>query len=110
MLAWIKNFFTDLRDRHRYREKISSEHIRQLATELYGLASLAERLPAQKKQQKRIHHIHTEVGKLIELTERIEFYRLSAQRRLELRNSLITSKELMLDSMKNAPAPTERLQ
>lgn len=111
MFAWLRRLLLETRDRIRYRDKISSDTIRTLAMELRGLTDLAERLsPAEATKRARIKRIRAEVSQLTDLTQTIEFHRLPAQRRLELHDSLILSKEQILDSMKTAPVPTERIQ
>lgn len=111
MLGWLRRIAEDIRDRVRYSKKISPEGIRVLAVELQELAGIAERVyPDVPDRTARIQRIRSEVGQLIDLTERMEFHRLSAQRRLELHHSLERSRAQLLDSMQNVPAPTDRIQ
>lgn len=110
-MKWFKNFIAELRDRMRYKSEIAPETIRRLATELAELASLAERMsPEESVKNDRIKRVLNEVTQLIELTGKVEFHRLSAQRRLELHHSLVQSKEQILSSMQNVPTPTDRIQ
>lgn len=111
MFGWLKRIAEEIRDRIRYSRKISPESIRLLAVELQELAGIAELVhPDLPDRTARIQRIRSEVRQLIELTERLEFRRLSAQRRLELHSSLVRSRAQLLDSMQSVPAPTDRMQ
>lgn len=111
MIEWLRRIVRDARDRVRYSSRISPDTIRKLAEELQELAGLVERVnPDVPERMDRVRRIRNEVGQLIVLTERFEFHRLSAKRRLELHNSLVQSRNQLLDSMRSVPAPTDRIQ
>ncbi|GFM37173.1 hypothetical protein DSM19430T_18570 [Desulfovibrio psychrotolerans] len=111
MFGWMKRICREIRDRIRYSAKISPESIRKLASELQELAVIVERVnPELPERGARIWRIRTEVGQLIDLTGRMEFHRLSVQRRLELHQSLEQSRAQLLESMRSAPTPTDRVQ
>lgn len=111
MITWLQRLVKDIRDRIRYSRKISPESIRKIAAELQELAGIAERVnPDMLERNARIRRIRSEVGQLIDLTGRMEFHRLSAQRRLELHQSLEQSRAQLLDSMHSVPTPTDRIQ
>jgi hypothetical protein len=76
-----------------------------------GLAEAASKLWHQEPEfQERVKRIRTEMAELEKLTSKPEFKRLSPQKRLELRRSLIQSKAQLLESMHAAPSPTSTLQ
>ncbi len=111
MFRWLRTLAREVRDRVRYSGKISPESIRRLAEELQELAAIAERMHSDPSERStRIRHIRSEVVQLMDLTERMEFHRLSAQRRLELHHSLVQSRDQLLDSMRSVPVPTDRIQ
>ncbi len=108
---WFRQLYAEVRDRMRHSGKISPENIRRLAAELRELACIAERVtPDPLSRNARLRRIQTEAGQLIDLSGRRDFHRLSAQRRLELHQSLEQSRAQLLDVMRSAPPPTDRVQ
>lgn len=111
MIKRFKSFFKELQERRKYADRINPATIRTLAAELRGLTELAVRTsPRHAVPYERIQRIQMEMDQLLELVSRPEFTRLSAQRRLELHEGLIQSRELLIESVQTTPAPTTRLQ
>lgn len=111
MFERIKRFFTELRERRKYADRIAPATIRTLAIELRSLTELAVRSGSQHSIPfERIQRIQMEMDQLLDLVSRPEFTRLSVQRRLELHSSLVQSRESLIQSVQTTPAPTDRLQ
>ncbi|MFV0421147.1 hypothetical protein [Oleidesulfovibrio sp.] len=111
MFTRIKAFFKELRERKKYADRIAPATIRRLAVELRSLTELAVRTGSQQTIPfERIQRIQMEMDQLLDLVNKPEFIRLSVQRRLELHNSLLQSREYLIESVQTTPAPTDRLQ
>ncbi|ABB37916.1 hypothetical protein Dde_1115 [Oleidesulfovibrio alaskensis G20] len=111
MFRRIKRFFSEMQQRRRYADRIAPNTIGRLAAELRGLTELAVRTgPRHAVPYERIQRIQAEMDQLLDLVGRPEFNRLSVQRRLELHDSLLQSRELLIESVQTTPAPTDRLQ
>jgi hypothetical protein len=57
-----------------------------------------------------VRRIKSDMDQLEALAARPEFKRLPAERRLEIKKSLVDSRRQLLDSMYQAPPPTTMLQ
>lgn len=111
MKEWIKKVLKEYRERKKYAKEIDPESFKSLAGELKELAQAAERLwPRQHRYYSKIKRIQTEMEQLVELASKPEFKRLSVQKRLELRKSLIHSREQLMETVQTAPSPTTTLQ
>ncbi len=111
MLEWLTARLEALRDRRRRAREIRPQAFRMLAAELQELAGLALRLtPRHHKFYNKIKRIQREMDHLNTLVSKPEFKRLSPQKRRELRESLIQSREQLIETVKTAPAPTSTLQ
>lgn len=111
MKAWFSRMVQEYKDRKRFAREIDPEAFRVLAGELRDLACIAERLwPRQHKFQAKIKRIQTEMEQLDRLASQPEFKRLSAKKRLQLRQSLIQSREQLMETVQTAPSPTATLQ
>mgnify|MGYP001088803540 CR=1 FL=1 len=101
----------ELRKRHTHAREISPETIRRLADDLSHLAELAERnVPLSRNEACHLHTLREEMRSLADMTERPEFCRLSADRRLALNESLQRSQEKLLASIQAAYSSTEKVQ
>lgn len=108
---WLHSKIQDFLDKRKFATEIAPESFRDLAQELRELSLAAERLwPQQHKYYARIKQIQSDMEQLDKLAARPEFRMLSAQRRLQLRKSLIQSREQLLETVQSAPSPTARLQ
>lgn len=101
----------ELRKRHQHAREISPETICQLADDLSHLAELAERsIPLSPHEACHLHALREEMRSLADMTERPEFCRLSADRRLALNESLQRSQEKLLASIQAVYSSTEKVQ
>ncbi len=111
MLNWFKTKFNEHRERRRIARQIEPESFRTLARELRDLAVIAQRLwPRQHKFYAKIKRIQTEMEQLDKLASKPEFRRLSPQKRMQLRESLIQSRDQLIETVQTAPSPTSMLQ
>jgi hypothetical protein len=111
MKDWLLRKIKEYRERRRFAREIDPESFRVLARELRELASVAERLwPRQPQFHSKIKRIQTDMEQLDRLTTRPEFKRLSAQKRMQLRKSLIQSRQQLMETVQTAPSPTATLQ
>ncbi len=111
MLGWLKTAWRALAERKRVSREIDSQAFREMARELSELAVMAGMIgPPEDEFQAKLGRIKTEMDQLCSLTGRPEFRRLSRERRLLLRRSLLQSREQLLKTVQSAPAPTVRLQ
>lgn len=82
-----------------------------MAEELRELTRVAQEiLPGEHAFQTRVRRIREEMEQLDELARKPEFKRLPPQKRLELKQSLVASREQLIETVRTAPAPTETLQ
>lgn len=100
-----------LRERRQLDRELTAESFRDLARELRELAGLCRALwPRQHAFQERIKRIMDEMEQLDRLAATPQFRRLSSQKRLEIRKSLLHSRNQLMETVQNAPAPTTTLQ
>lgn len=111
MFGWLKNLWQSLCDRRKESRGIDSRAFKKMAREVNTLASMAGQVgPAEDEFQAKLRRMRAEMDKLDLLAGRPEFRRLSRKQRLLLRESLLQSRNQLLETMRNAPTPTNRLQ
>lgn len=111
MFDWIRNLFSSYRDRIKTAREVQPGNFRKMAEEITELAdACAQVCPPESEILNRIERVKEEMDQLRELTSQPEFRKLSVQRKLELKESLVQSREQILDSMQTAPTPTRFLQ
>mgnify|MGYP001348845368 CR=1 FL=1 len=111
MIKALRRLWALLVERRRIAREIDPQAFRILAGELRDLARVAERLwPRSHKFYIKIKRIQSEMEQLDQLASRPEFRRLSPEKRLRLRESLIQSRDQLLETVQTAPSPTSRLQ
>lgn len=111
MIAWLKKQLAAYKEQRKLSRQIDPESFRSLARELRDLAQLAERLwPTQHKFYAKIKRIQAEMEQLDRLASKPEFRRLSSQKRLKLRESLLQSRSQLMETVQTAPSPTQTLQ
>jgi len=82
-----------------------------MAREITDLADACSQVCSPESELlQRVERIKGEMEQLTELTHQPEFKKLSVQRKMELRQSLIQSREQILDSMQATPSPTKLIQ
>mgnify|MGYP006283595465 CR=1 FL=1 len=95
----------------RQNKELTPNSFKKVAEEIRELAILAGKLwPDDRDFQQRIKRIQNEMDQLEQMAERREFKQLSPEKRKELKDSLIKSKEQLLNTLHSAPTPTERIQ
>jgi len=93
--------------RRKLARDIHPDTFRKLASELAELAEIAARVsPEEAAMQQKAGRIRREMDELLLMTRRPEFRRLTEEKRLELRESLLSSKDQLLKTVSDAPAPT----
>ena len=111
MLKWFRERYKALQERRRIARELDPKVFQRLARELNELATLAERVhPLEKPFAARIKRIQDEMAQLQQMASEPEFKRLSPQKRLQLKQSLLESREQLVESVQTAPSPTDRLQ
>ncbi len=111
LFSKLCHFWKEIRKRRRYSRIIAPENIGDEAQKLMHLVEISLRngyLSGAEAQHLQI--LQEEMGRLIILTEKEEFHRLSADRRLSLHESLQRSQQKLLVTIQGAEAPTERMQ
>ncbi|GAB7078612.1 hypothetical protein [Megalodesulfovibrio paquesii] len=108
---WLRRTFDAVLDRRQLERELTPESFQALARELRELAGMSSALwPRQHTFQERIKRIMDEMEQLDRLVSTPQFRRLSPQKRLELKKSLIQSRDQLMETVQNAPAPTSTLQ
>lgn len=111
MIGWAKSVYERWRRARIRKKRIDPASFIVLADEIDELARMAGRLgPAREDFQERIRRIEREMDELRVFTGSADFRRLSPERRVKLRKSLIHSRDQLLETVRNAPAPTDTLQ
>lgn len=111
MIAWLKRMLRELAARRQAARDIHPESFRALAGELVELADIAARIrPDEHAFQLRVKRIRREMDELSRMTGRPEFRMLPPKKRLELRESLLSSREQLLKTVCDAPVPTTMRQ
>ncbi|WP_156939541.1 hypothetical protein [Desulfocurvus vexinensis] len=99
------------REARRVAREIDPAVFLHMAAELREIADAASKLWQEDPSfSARARRILDEMDQLERIAQRPEFRRLSPQKRLELRKSLILSRDQLLESMQASPPPTERIQ
>jgi len=107
----IKAKWREYKERRRISSEIGQKTFLRLSGELMELADTASKLwPQEPKFQARITRLKDEMRQLELLAAKPEFRRLPQKKRLELRQSLIQSKQQLLETVRSAPSPTTLLQ
>ncbi len=111
MLEKIKMYWKIFLENRRIARDLRPEAFRILAKELRELSIIASRLrPQESKFQVKVSRIHKEMDQLEELTSKPEFRMLPTKKRMQLRKSLINSKNQLLESVNETAPPTDMPQ
>ncbi|WP_432735634.1 hypothetical protein [Maridesulfovibrio sp. FT414] len=111
MIGWINGLLHNAKERIRIAKEINPRSFRSMAREISDLAdACAQVCTPQSEMLRKVEKIKREMSQLTELTHQPEFRKLSVQRKMELRQSLIQSREQILESMQDAPSPTKLIQ
>ena len=107
----IKAKWRVYRERRRISRELGQKNFLKLSGELLELADTASKLwPQEPNFQAGITRLKDEMRQFERLAAKPEFRRLSRKKRLELRRSLIQSKQQLLETVHSAPSPTTLLQ
>ena len=111
MFAWLRTKLRTLAERRRLAREIHPEAFRELAGELVALAELASKVrPAEQAFQIKARRIRQEMLELRRMTARPEFRTLPPKKKLELRESLRSSREQLIKTLRDAPVVTTTRQ
>ena len=111
MLAWLRTNIRTFLEKRRLAREIHPDAFRSMASELVDLAELASRVrPEEQSFQLKARRIRQEMQELTRMTSRPEFRMLPSKKRLELRESLLSSREQLLQTLSDAPPATTTRQ
>lgn len=110
-LGRLRDKWRDFIKARRVARDIAPKAFIALSAELREMAEIVSKLRhSDPETQSRLARIVREMGQLEKLAEQPGFRRLTPEKRLELRQSLLASREQLLESIHEAPAPTDTLQ
>lgn len=111
MFGWINGLVHNVKERIRIAKEINPRSFRSMAREISDLADACSQVCSPESEMlSRVERIKNEMVQLTELTRQPKFRKLSVQRKMELRQSLLQSREQILESMQSAPSPTKLIQ
>jgi predicted nuclease with TOPRIM domain len=93
------------------REELSADAFQDLTWEIREIAELSSKIWAGDNSfQDRIRRINKEMDQLDRLLTNKAFQRLSKEKKQELHQSLLVSRQELIRSLQSAPCPTDRMQ
>lgn len=111
MFQWMKNTWNSLMDRRNLVRETDPEALRELSREIRDLAEAVNCFWLEEPQfRQRFQKIEQEMLILEEVIQRPNFKLVSPEKRLQLRKSLIQSREHLLEAVKEAPTASPLLQ
>ncbi len=111
MFGWINGMIHNAKERIRIAKEINPRSFRSMAREISELADACSQVCSPESEMlSKVEKIKSEMVQLTELTHQPKFRKLSVQRKLELRQSLLQSREQILESMQESPSPTKLIQ
>lgn len=111
MFAWIKQRITSWRARRDLARELEPRRFRTMAGEIRHLADLLLRTsPEGGSSHRTIQEVIDDMDRLDKLVSTPEFRRLPTGKRLLLKKGLEQSRQRLLRSADNHPAPTNTLQ
>jgi type I site-specific restriction-modification system R (restriction) subunit len=107
----LKSLYEEVQRRRKLSRQLDPESFRELSMELQELADKASKLCLHEPSfQAKLKRIKVEMEQLDDLASKPEFKRLSPKKRMELRASLMHSREQLLEHLHQAPSPTQTIQ
>lgn len=104
MFNWLKKVWTNFQDYRKVAKQTNPEALRDLSREVRALAGAVNRFWIDEPQfRDRLRKIEQEMHILDEIIARPNFRLVSPEKRLQLRESLIESREHLLEAVKEAP-------
>jgi len=111
MRTWIRAKLRAMTDWRQKNRELHPETFRAMAGELAELADVAAKIrPEEQAFLLKIRRIRQEMLDLQSMTSRPEFRLLTPQKRLELRESLLSSRKQLLKTLSEAPVVTTTRQ
>ena len=111
MFRGLVKRWRDFMEARRRAREIAPEAFIDLSAELREMAEVVSKLRhSDPAFQPRLARIMREMTHLESLATKPGFKRLPLEKRMELRRSLLASREQLLESMSEAPAATDTLQ
>lgn len=107
MLKRLKAGFEAWKTKRQQAEQIKPDAFKRLAAELVELAVVARRVyPESEAFQAKLLRIEDEMNQLEAMTAKPEFRKLSATKLMELRESLLASKDQLMETVSSGAPPT----
>ncbi len=104
MLKWLKKTWTTYQEYRNVAKQTDPTALRDLSREVRALAEAVDRFWVDEpKFRDRLRKIDQEMQILEEIIQRPNFRLVSPEKRLQLRESLIESREHLLEAVKEAP-------
>lgn len=111
MLHRLKTRWQAFTEARKAARELSPQAFARLAGEIRQLAVMAERLhPEEDAKRAGLARLISEVDQVTDLLGTQEFHRLRADKRRALLQGLLASRKQLLETVHNAPAPTDKLQ
>ena len=103
MNALLKKIFNIYRA-YRYRSEIIPEDFHRLASELRGLSEMARYFvqPEQRELHVHLQALLKEIEQLDQFADRDDFFKISSAHRVQLWNSMVHSRDALLNTVKKA--------
>ena len=111
MLRYLRDTWAHLKANRARKREIAPESFSLLVTEILHLARLVEKIrPGDHELGAKLSRLEQEIKHLQRLLNKREFKRLSPEKRLELKQNLVFSRQQLLEAMGAASPPTNRIQ
>ncbi|GAB6058027.1 hypothetical protein [Desulfonatronum parangueonense] len=103
-ISWLKNKWSAYRENHEISRQTKPEALLDLSREVRALAEAVNRFWVNEpKHRDRLLKIEQEMKILEKIIERPNFRLVSTEKRIQLRENLIESREHLLEAVKEAP-------
>lgn len=107
----IKLYFKTILQRLQKKRQVRACEFRKIAEEVAYLSEIAIRInPEQNQAMERLGRIKDEMSSLTKLVDSSDFIKIPQETKLELRQSLLASREQLVDTIHQAPPPTDMVQ
>ncbi|TVQ97728.1 MAG: hypothetical protein EA399_12625 [Desulfovibrionales bacterium] len=104
MFSWVKQRWAQYRERQEIAKQTNPEALMDLSREVRALAEVVNQFCVNEpKYRDRMRKVEYEMQVLEEIIERPNFRLVSPEKRLQLRENLIESREHLLEAVKEAP-------
>lgn len=104
MFKWLKKCWTDYQEQRCMARQTDPRALQDLSREVRALAEAVDLFWVDEpKFRERLRKIDQEMRMLEDMIQRPNFRMVSPEKRLQLRESLIASKEHLLEAVKEAP-------